>query len=244
MQITESTVDITPLLLLSTLEEINIEADETLFTIGIPDSYEKFPLFEKFKDTLKELPFETVGNLQNYLESMLKHLTPEHREKLENLLCCRFSLDYQMGIFHGVLDDIFAAPPTELVRDFSKQQGINQTLIRAIKALDVEVQRWLRDGADSNHTWTHGLVSKVDQSIIQPTSPLGLVIFMISDCMLIERNLSDLYEIIKILLEYYANPEPAYLLAVQRYGKYKETETPTMFDEIYRLVVEAYCKSR
>ncbi len=123
------------------------------------------------------------------------------------------------------------------------QSDINQELIKAITEHNfVIVQRCLQNGADPNYTWTYDPESNLDMSLLQPTTPLSLLIFEISNSLLNDENLSEFYEIAKILLENNADPEPAILLAKQRYGIYKEPEEPSMFDRIYRLVYEAYSK--
>jgi hypothetical protein len=121
------------------------------------------------------------------------------------------------------------------------KSDINQELIKAITEHNVEnVRSCLQNGADPNYTWTHNQESNLGLSTLQPTTPLRLLIFAISDCLLSEGDLTQHYEIAKILLENNAHPEPAMMLAIQRYGKYKEPEKPSMFDNIYRLISEAY----
>ncbi len=118
---------------------------------------------------------------------------------------------------------------------------IDQDLIKAITEHNVvNVRKCLQNGADPNYTWTFGSDSNLDLSSLQPITPLSLVIFRIADCLLNEEDLSQYYEITKILLENNANPEPAMLLAIQRYGKYQEPKEPSLFDKIYRNLFEAY----
>ncbi len=121
------------------------------------------------------------------------------------------------------------------------KSDVNRDLVKAISEHDVSnVQVCLQNGADPNFTWTNSLGSDLDSSILQPTTPLSLLFFSISNCLLDEDDLSEFYRIAEILLENNANPEPAMQLAIQRYGIYKETEIPSMFDRIYRLLDEAY----
>ena len=123
------------------------------------------------------------------------------------------------------------------------KSDINRDLVKAITEHDVvNVQTCLQNGADPNYTWTNSLGSNLDSSILQPTTPLSLLIFSIANCLLNEDDLAQFYAIAEILLENNADPEPAIQLAIQRYGIYKETETPSIFDRIYRLVSEAYHK--
>ncbi len=121
------------------------------------------------------------------------------------------------------------------------ESDTNQDLIKAITEHNVaNVRRCLQNGANPNYTWTNNHDSNSDLSSLQPTTPLSLLIFVISSCLHSEEDLAQYYEIAKILLENNANPEPAMMLAVQRYGKYKEPREPSIFDNIYRLVSEAY----
>lgn len=122
---------------------------------------------------------------------------------------------------------------------------INQGLVEAITEHDVEsVQRCIQHGANPNYTWTNSPGLTSDSSFLQPTTPLSLLIFLISNCLLSEDDLSDFHAIAEILLENNADPEPAIHLAKQRYGAYKESDNPSTFDSIYRLVSEAYYRNR
>ena len=123
------------------------------------------------------------------------------------------------------------------------KSDIDRDLVKAISEHDVvNVQTCLQNGANPNYTWSNSSGSDLDSSIFQPTTPLSLLIFSISNCLLSEDDLSEFYQIAEILLENNANPEPAMQLAIKRYGIYKESETSSMFDRIYRLVSEAYHK--
>jgi len=120
---------------------------------------------------------------------------------------------------------------------------MNQDLIKAITEHNVaNVLRCLQKGANPNYTWTYSKDSNVNLSSLQPTTPLSLLIFVISDCLHSEKILSQYLEITKILLVNNADPKPAILLAIERYGKYRKPKEPSIFDNIYRLVSEAYSK--
>ncbi len=129
--------------------------------------------------------------------------------------------------------------------DSIMQTDINLDLVEAISEHDVvSVRRCLQGGANPNFTWDHDMDSNADSSMLQPTTPLSLVMFRISDCLLDVGELFQYYEIAKMLLENDADPEPALHLAMQRYGIYKKSENPSGFDDIYRLVYEAYQRIR
>ena len=119
------------------------------------------------------------------------------------------------------------------------RSDINQALVKAITEHNIEnVVRCLHNGADPNYTWTNS--KDIDLSSIQPTTPLSLLIFVISDCLANEDDLIQYYKITEILLENDADPKPAIQLAIQRYGECTEPKTPSEFHRIYRLVFDAY----
>ena len=76
------------------------------------------------------------------------------------------------------------------------QSDINLELVKAISEHNAaNVQRCLHEGADPNYTWTHDAESGLDSSFLQPTTPLSLLVFLISDSLLSEEDLSEFYEI-------------------------------------------------
>jgi len=108
----------------------------------------------------------------------------------------------------------------------------------AVAACNLEkVRDSLTMGADPNYT-----VFRDDEEpdgYIQPTTPLRMVMFRISDALLENKSLLDLAEIAKVLLDHGADPKPAMLLAEDRYGKYNPNADNTPFMNVWKIVANA-----
>jgi hypothetical protein len=110
----------------------------------------------------------------------------------------------------------------------------------AIVHHDVDlVDDYLKAGANPNYNneepYRGGNVNDVGYVGIehQPTTPLKMVVFRISDCMLKEPDWEEFLQITKLLLAAGADPEPAILLSEHRYGEYDYDDT---FGEILRTI--------
>jgi hypothetical protein len=102
----------------------------------------------------------------------------------------------------------------------------------AVECCDVEaVREALRAGADPNQHWT----VDGEPGIPQPTSPLALVLFRISDSMLDDAGLRACAEIAEALLEHGADPAPALRLAEARYGPHDAAMTG-LFAQVWHVV--------
>ena len=96
---------------------------------------------------------------------------------------------------------------------------LNKELRIAIEQNDVDaVQKCLQLGADPNY-FTDFSEFGTDNTG-QPTTPLSLVVFCISNSFLQDDDLKQFAEIAKLLLKHGADPKPAMELAEFRYGKY------------------------
>jgi len=87
-----------------------------------------------------------------------------------------------------------------------------RNLIDAVARYDLErVQQYLLDGVNVNCNNGSGE--------FQPSTPLKMVVFRISDCMLNDDNLEIYEKIAKLLLENGADKQAAIEYAETRYGK-------------------------
>lgn len=114
-------------------------------------------------------------------------------------------------------------------------QTINEELMNAIERHDVQaVQVCLNNRADPNYlrkTW-----AEKPDGRHQPTTPLRLVMFCISDNLLEDDDLKQHAEIAKLLLRHGADPKPAMQLAELRYGKYDPTLASSPFLDVWHIV--------
>jgi hypothetical protein len=118
------------------------------------------------------------------------------------------------------------------------EQDKNEALMNAVASYKVKaVRTLLKDGANPNY------VCAVDGSGIddyrQPRTPLQMVIFRISDCMLENKHLNNFCIIAKLLLQYGADPKPAMRLAEYRYGKYDSNAEKSAFMQVLNIVAKA-----
>lgn len=117
---------------------------------------------------------------------------------------------------------------------------LNSLLMDAVSRFDVpEVQNLLNRGADVNY---HGPLPEggVQDDRIQPTTPLKMVMFRISDCMLSEADLGRFGEIAQILIRHGADTAPAMEIAEARYGTYQRNGGSSRFDDVWDIVAEAH----
>jgi hypothetical protein len=119
-----------------------------------------------------------------------------------------------------------------------KEKTINEFLVEAVNNYDFEgVKNFLRQGADPNYNifgyedW--------DNSESQPTTPLKLVMFRISDSFVNDDGLGEFAKIAKLLIEYGADPGPAMVIAESRYGKYDPKASQKM-DEADRAFINVW----
>ena len=118
------------------------------------------------------------------------------------------------------------------------EQNINDQLMDAVAFYNVKaVQDCLEKGADPNYT-LHTDEEEPD-GYIQPTTPLRLVMFRISDCLLEDEHLKLFAEIATILLRHGADPKPAMKIAESRYGKYYPGDEKSAFMDVWRIVANA-----
>jgi hypothetical protein len=119
-----------------------------------------------------------------------------------------------------------------------EQQSINDQLMDAVAYHDPEaVKRCLENGADPNYT-LHKDEDEPD-GYIQPTTPLRLVMFRISDSLLEEKDLEQFAVIAKLLVQHGADPKPAMFIAEERYGKYNPAAEKDSFMKVWDIVANA-----
>ena len=79
---------------------------------------------------------------------------------------------------------------------------------------------------------------------IQPTTPLRMVMFRISDCLLSDEDILVFAQIARVLLDAGADPEPAMQIADERYGPCQpedllQAQPPSPFQQVYTIVAQA-----
>ena len=83
-------------------------------------------------------------------------------------------------------------------------------LVRAVENVDEEaVQRLLAEGADPNAPGIRDNNGYAGPPVLQPDTPLTMVMFRLSDCMLTQKDLDALARIAGVLLAAGADPQPA-----------------------------------
>ena len=110
-------------------------------------------------------------------------------------------------------------------------------LVEAVSQCDLQgVDNALLAGADPNYQWT--VDGEPGAGPAQPTSPLALLMFRISDSLLNDADLRACAKIADVLLHHGANPDPALRLAESRYGPYDASATGA-FAEVWHVVARA-----
>jgi len=115
-----------------------------------------------------------------------------------------------------------------------KEQNKNEDLMDAVSCFNVKaVKNCLEDSADPNYK---RIYREEYSACIQPDTPLRLVMFRISDCMLEDSDLRKFAEIAEILLSYGADPKPAMQIAESRYGKYDPDFEQSPFADVWHII--------
>jgi len=112
------------------------------------------------------------------------------------------------------------------IRFFPEIDKISDPILKINKKLTLAVCyhhingviEFLDQGGDPNYIRD----SPVQEESYQPTTPLKLVVFRISDCMLTNSDLDDYGIIAKLLLDAGADPIPAMELLNHRYGQFDQ----------------------
>lgn len=113
----------------------------------------------------------------------------------------------------------------------------NERLIQAVTYLDTDgVREALAAGADANFQLE--LPDGYEKDVEQPSTPLKLVMFRISDSFVDDDGLRALANIARLLLDHGADPVPAMAIAEARYGAYDPT-TEGLFAEVWHTVARA-----
>lgn len=121
------------------------------------------------------------------------------------------------------------------------QNELDNLLLEAVAQCHVkDVVMYLEKGANPNYTTFSDEAEP--NKIIQPTTPLRMVLFRISDSLLDDFALQNCYEIAQILLQKGANALPAKQIADERYGKYDALAPKDLFQKI-RTLIEQSVKS-
>ena len=118
--------------------------------------------------------------------------------------------------------------------------SLNEALMKGVEEHDViGVKNCLAAGADPNYARMWG-----EDDTHQPTTPLRMVVFRISDSFLEDADLKLFAEIASLLLQYGADPRPAIQLAELRYGKYDPTGQHDPFNNVLSIINKAASTKR
>ena len=122
-----------------------------------------------------------------------------------------------------------------------REQNKNELLMDAVSLCNVkEVLYYLKNGSDPNYARFKG--DEEPNGYIQPTTPLRMVLFRISDSLLEENDYKNLKEITLLLLEHGADPTPAMQIAEFRYGKYTPSSVEGPLKIIWDIIANAEYK--
>lgn len=115
--------------------------------------------------------------------------------------------------------------------------ALNNELMEAVTFHKVQrVKELLELGADPNYC-LHPDEEEPD-GIIQPTTPLRMVMFRISDNMLSDDDLIEFAAVARLLLRYGADPRPALQIAEARYGLYDPNAAHTPWMNVWHIVAK------
>ncbi len=117
-------------------------------------------------------------------------------------------------------------------------ENVNDALRDAVINHNVKiVQDCLNRGADPNYAVV--IVEDAAEDYNQPTTPLKLVVFCISDNMLKDDDLKQFAKITALLISNGADPKPAMQLAETRYGKYNPNHEKSPFMDVWHIIANA-----
>lgn len=117
-----------------------------------------------------------------------------------------------------------------------EKEHLDEALMKAVEHFDVDkVHACLRAGANPNYARNYQGVDITHQ----PTTPLRMVVFRISDSLLDDEDLLEFGKIAKLLIQYGAEAEPAYQLARLRYGEFNPNAAPNPFIDVLRIIEQA-----
>ena len=114
----------------------------------------------------------------------------------------------------------------------------NDELMECIIAHDSKaVHRLLKNGADPN--CSRGRDNKEVDGSQRPTTPLQMVVFLISDAHHQEHHLKQFAQIAKLLVQFGADPRPARYMAESRYGTYDPQSPKSPFRDVRKIIEDA-----
>ncbi len=102
-----------------------------------------------------------------------------------------------------------------------------------------EVKKLLESGADPNYQLSEEEYIDYDDYKYQPFSPLRLLVFIISDCLIGDNELEVDAKVASLLLKFGADAQSAMDLAESRYGKFNPQTMETPFSKVLRVIWEA-----
>jgi hypothetical protein len=119
----------------------------------------------------------------------------------------------------------------------TEHQNNNEALMHAIELHDVRTVKFLlENGADANYLRYKD--EEEPNGLMQPTTPLRMVMFCISNSDLDDSELRSFGEIATLLLLHGGDPRPAMQLAEARYGKYTAGHEKNAFAEVWDIVAK------
>ena len=122
-----------------------------------------------------------------------------------------------------------------------KKQELNELLMNSVQYRNTtKAEQLLKSGANPNYCFPPEKYNGMADYQHQPYSPLRLVVFIISDCMLDDNELEKCYEIASLLIKFGADAVSALELAELRYGnKQNWVADNTPYSKVLHLVKNA-----
>lgn len=116
-------------------------------------------------------------------------------------------------------------------------RNLNEQLMTAVEEFDLDrVADCLAKGADPSY-WRY-TDEEETTDIMQPTTPLRMVMFRISDNFLTDSDLRIFEEIARLLVKHGADIGPAMEIAERRYGKYDPGAASSPFMDVWHAVAK------
>ena len=116
--------------------------------------------------------------------------------------------------------------------------NLNEQLLDAVTYHRVaDVKRLLEQGANPNYTSSQDPL--YPDTILQPRSPLTMVMFRISDADLSDAGLIAFKQIAQLLIAHGADTKPAMQMGQERYGKYNPAGERNLFLQVWDVIAIA-----
>jgi hypothetical protein len=134
---------------------------------------------------------------------------------------------------HEALADAVAEADVERVASLLAQRA-NPNFVRQRMARLPGSNKWQPAFSANGHP-----LREIDIENAQPTTPLKLVAFRISDCMLVDADLERFRRVAELLLQHGADPAPALAHCESRYGRFDPAAADSAFQRVVATIQRA-----